>query len=111
MHKYRVDEKFYWTNISPSSVRTFHITDGIKFSQMQIFYAHGKESTGIKVSPMRAGGEIGENFLLVKISPSRLSAANNFTELCTYGYQKNIILWPLCLLEFKLGSLYAQHHK
>lgn len=55
---------------------------------MQIFYAQGKESTGIKVSPMRAGGEIGENFLLAKISPSRLSAANNFTELCTYGYQK-----------------------
>ena len=66
-------ENFHWTKISPIPAIT-EIFAGINFRQCGngrhifcVIMNTGQKIRGIKISPMQAGGEIGEIFLLAKI--------------------------------------------
>ena len=71
---YRICENFHWLKFSPSPA-TFVLFCGkffthavkVAISSMQSL-TQDKKNLRVKFLPMRAGGEIGENFLLVKIS-------------------------------------------
>ena len=80
MGNYRIAENFRGINFPATYLlRDKIFTNAVKvtITIMQIFKI-GEKNSWIKFSPMRAGGKIGKNFLLVKIFSRTVTGFHEF---------------------------------